>query len=84
MRSPPQIPLYSAEDTFATDQQPAISRANEWSPVIVSSLQGSPTHSLLQSTPIDTFYGRESMSFTSVGVLSNPVSADTFRTGYTG
>lgn len=81
MQSPlPQIPLYSADYTFTTDQQLALPCANESNIDIVSPFECSTTNSLLQSTSIDTFYGRESTSFISVGVVSDLSTADTSQT----
>ena len=75
MQSPPsQIPLYSVEDAFATDQQLVMPCANEWNTDVASPLECSTTNSHLQSTSsMDTFYGHDSTSFISVGVLLNPV-----------
>jgi hypothetical protein len=82
MQSPPsQIPIYSIDDAFATDQQLVMPCADEWSTDVV---ECSTTNSLSQATSIDTFYGHESTSFISVGVLLDPVSSETSQTRFTG
>lgn len=81
IRSPPvQIPPFSADYTLTTDQQLALPRANESNIDVASPLECSTTNVLLQSTSIDTFYGPESTSFISVGVVSDFPDADTSQT----